>query len=539
MKKITSILLLLLYTITFYGQWTTDTDENTLVASDTEGGDLQSVGTSDGKTFVVFWKTVPAPVNYELRVQLLDTDGTQLFGTDGMLVSDVVPMSTHTVVWSITIDSDDNLYIGVTGTEDNSAYAFKMNTNGDHLWGDDGVALGTGNTVKILPLADGGAIAAWFPSPQGLMQRIDADGDFVWDSSVTIENDAEPTAPADMFALSDGGFTLVFHTITFGINSELFAQRYNADGDAQWADPVKLSDRGAQFIRQYYGTQDGDVVYYSYSVSSGTRFDSYVQRINPDGTLPWGINGSDFDTNETNYEIDTKVAFSVGSDYVWSICTYTDNTQSLRGEYIQKFDKDTGERQFTDNAKELFALSDQPNVHAGQFQLLNDQPFFLIKSGMDNGASPVTLHATYLDENGDFVWDEETKPIATNEASKSRVQFTKPADGQSVAVFVDEKPSDDFPMIYAQNIVEETMAVSDFENASIFYNNPIGNRLYIKSESAIKTIEVVNILGQKMITKHTNNQLQVNLNTSSWKSGMYIMNITTENGTYKGYKLIK
>src|SRR5690606_34503003 len=97
------------YTITFYGQWTTDTDANTLVASDTEGGDLQSVGTSDGKTFVVFWKTVPAPVNYELRVQLLDVDGTQLFGTDGMLVSDVVPMSTHTVVWSITIDSDDNL----------------------------------------------------------------------------------------------------------------------------------------------------------------------------------------------------------------------------------------------------------------------------------------------------------------------------------------------------------------------------------------------------------------------------------------------
>lgn len=158
---------------------------------------------------------------------------------------------------------------------------------------------------------------------------------------------------------------------------------------------------------------------------------------------------------------------------------------------------------------------------------------------MDNGASPVTLHATYLDENGDFVWDEETKPIATNEASKGRINFTKPTNGQSVAVFVDEKPSESNPMIYAQNIVEETMAVSDFENASIFYNNPVGNRLTIKSESAIKTIEIVNMLGQKIIAKHINNQLQVNLNTSSWKSGMYIMNITTENGTYKGYKLIK
>lgn len=41
-----------------FSQWTSQTDVNTLVAS-SETGDVQSVGTSDGKTFVAFWKMCP------------------------------------------------------------------------------------------------------------------------------------------------------------------------------------------------------------------------------------------------------------------------------------------------------------------------------------------------------------------------------------------------------------------------------------------------------------------------------------------------
>ena len=82
--------------ITMNAQWTTDTVLNTLVA-DSEVGDMQAIGSSEGKTYVVFWKSVAPPVNYELRLQILDVDGLQLLGSDGMLVSDAIPMSTYTV----------------------------------------------------------------------------------------------------------------------------------------------------------------------------------------------------------------------------------------------------------------------------------------------------------------------------------------------------------------------------------------------------------------------------------------------------------
>lgn len=49
-------LFIFLFTFHFaFAQWTIDTDVNTLVA-DSRGEDLQAIGTSDGKTFVVFGK---------------------------------------------------------------------------------------------------------------------------------------------------------------------------------------------------------------------------------------------------------------------------------------------------------------------------------------------------------------------------------------------------------------------------------------------------------------------------------------------------
>ena len=57
MKKIISFLVLLMG-FSAFAQWTTDLTANTVVAnSPTE--DIQSVGTSDGHTYVVYWKNAP------------------------------------------------------------------------------------------------------------------------------------------------------------------------------------------------------------------------------------------------------------------------------------------------------------------------------------------------------------------------------------------------------------------------------------------------------------------------------------------------
>ena len=266
-----------------------------------------------------------------------------------------------------------------------------MDINGNHLWNPNGINLGSGYVVTIQALSNGEAVIAWYANGQTLMQKYTASGSPIWSANQQVSNGLSGNkAPADLFELSNNEFVLIFHVITSQIYSNLYAQKYDASGSPQWGAPIQLSNKTTTYNSSYSSAKDNDVIYYGYKANGSNHFDSYLQRINSDGTLPWGINGKDFDVNQTDYEMDTKIAFAPGSQFVWSICNYTNTGQSSFGVSIQKFDKSSGDRQFTDNARVIYPIGSS-KVFAGDLQLINDQAVFLMKSGMDNGGSPTTL----------------------------------------------------------------------------------------------------------------------------------------------------
>lgn len=448
--KIKLLLCVLAASFSMHAQWTPLTDVNTEVAT-SNSDDMKVLGTANGKTVSVFWKVVNAPVNYELRMQVMSPQGVKLLGPDGVLVSNTMSMSTSTAIMKIAVDQNENVYIGATGTSGGIGYAFKLDINGNHLWNPNGINLGSGYVVTILPLSTGEAVIAWNASNQTMLQKYSANGSPIWTAAQQVSNGAtNGKSPGDLFELSNNEFLLVFHVLSFGINSTLWAQKYSSMGLPLWANPIQLSNKGTTYNTNYSSTQDGNVVYYGYKGATGTHFDSYLQRINSDGTLPWGINGKDFDVTTTRNEMDTKVAFSTGSPYVWSICNYTNSAQSDYGVYIQKFDKVTGDRQFSDTAKMIYAIGTW-KVNSGDLQLVNGLPVFLMKSGFDNGGTPTTLHACMLTVNGSFAWPYETKPMGTYLASKKRIFFSKSTNGKVVATFIETKATGG-SKIYAQSV---------------------------------------------------------------------------------------
>ena len=153
-----------------------------------------------------------------------------------------------------------------------------------------------------------------------------------------------------------------------------------------------MSDRTTAYNRTYNAMQDGDVVYITYHGANAFRFDSFLQRIDSDGSIPWGINGSDFDTSEGDYEMTTNIAMAQGTDNIWAVCNYTDSTQSMYGEYVQKFDKQSGARLLGDQAKEVFAVGSD-YIHQGSLRIFDQLPLFVIQEGL----SDVTLHMCQLD----------------------------------------------------------------------------------------------------------------------------------------------
>ena len=73
--------LALIVTFNLSAQWTSLTDVNTEVVT-SNSDDIKAIGTVSGKTYIVFWKVVGAPVNYELRLQVLNTMGIKELGED-------------------------------------------------------------------------------------------------------------------------------------------------------------------------------------------------------------------------------------------------------------------------------------------------------------------------------------------------------------------------------------------------------------------------------------------------------------------------
>lgn len=483
--KFNLLFTFLICQVSIFAQWTNQTAVNTEVAV-SESSDMKALGTVSGKTVVVFWKAVSAPTNYELRMQVLSSAGQKLLGPDGVLVSNNMSMSTSTAIMKIAVDANENVYIGATGTNGGIGFAFKLNINGVHQWGTNGINLGGGYVVTILPLSTGEAVIAWNASSQTLMQKFSASGLPIWPSNQQVTNGATSNkSPADLYELSNNEYLLVFHVYSFGISSTLWAQKYTSAGLPIWANAIQLANKATAWNTLYSSAQDGNVVYYSYKAATGTHFDSFLQRINPDGTLPWGINGKDFDTGVLKNEMETKIAYSPGSSYVWSICNYANSAQGAFGVYIQKFDKLSGARMFSDSAKMVYPIGSS-RVSAGDLLLQNDQPVFLMKDGFDNGATPTTLNACYLNAQGNFVWPTEFMPMATYSASKSRIQFSKGAGANVVASFVETK-ANGLAKIYAHSVPLSN-------NGSTFTTSACGSYTWINNQtytSSTNTPQVV------------------------------------------------
>lgn len=536
MKTILFSIFLLCLSSVSQAQWTTDYAANTLVST-SSSDDCMAEMTPDGKTFVVFWKSVPAPANYEIRVQLLDARGNRKFADEGLLVTNQMPMGTFTMLWDIAVDDSAYLYIAASSTQGtNPGYVFKVDTTGALPWGPGGnlFAPQTGMIPRLCPLSAGQVAISWFPgSGVAFLQRFTASGAPVWANPVSFQTNTptQITYPGNVFRLSNNRILMVFHGKAGpSINSNLWAQLVDADGNPQWPNPVQLSDKATRFNTTYSFVQDADTIYYGFSAATGLRFDAFVQRINPDGST-WGMNGADVDVSQNFYEMDVRLASQPGTGSVWAACRYTNTSQSQYGERVQRFSSAGGERLLGDEAVEVFPLDDQNRNHAGDLLLMEGHPLMVFKQGLDNGATPVELHGIWLDDAGLPL--APAFPVATFPASKGRISVNGPLDTGAVVVFTEEKAAGE-KRIYAQYASRPQLtSTSKVENAPLLgvWPNPAGNILMVRSEGGMKELCLTNAQGQTVATiRAEDGQKEIRLSLASLAAGMYRLRVTDQTG---------
>ncbi|MCX6288122.1 MAG: T9SS type A sorting domain-containing protein [Bacteroidetes bacterium] len=445
---LTLAILPILLPFRMQAQWNTNTSVNILI-SGLPTADIQSVATTDGKTWIAFYHQNTG--NYDMRAQLIDANGYKLLGADGMLVSNQ-PSGSATFVFNVCVDGSNNLIIGCQDQRSGpmQSVVYKISQSGTQLWGASGIVLGGGLAPYPVTLSNGEVAVVWNGDAGNTLnlQKITTSGTLAWGTPIQIVVGTSTTTRGQIIANTTGKFTMVYQKGS--MYTTLYAQMFDNNGTALYS-PLQICNQTTAAYRYYSIVAESDTTYYGYYSSVGNRFNSFLQRINPTGTIPWGMNGSNFNTSVgtyDNYQTTTNINMTPGSGYVWSVCTFCDYNQTIYGIYMQKFLKTTGARQFTDLGKAIYPVNSNANEQRGDLALVYDTPLFLMYD------VNYKIYATRLDANGNFIWTgdrvELSSTTATGSNAKMRFGFTPDGPNRCAGVWTENRGSG--YMGYAQGV---------------------------------------------------------------------------------------
>lgn len=538
MKKIHLTGIFLLYSLFSFAQWTDDVSKNVQVAG-VNAADIQAIGVSGGKTWIAYYSQRGS--NYDMRAQLLDSTGRKLLGDNGLLVSDK-PSGSATFVFNVCINGQGDLLIGYQYEIDGvlNAVLSRVTQQGILSWG-DGVVLGPGLSPYPTVLTSGETAVAWSNADLNTTSvKVIASDGTASSSQANVYVGNTTTTRGQVIANTNGTFTLVFQKNVFVISTALYAQRYNRNLQALWTSPVQLSNQTTSAARYYSLSAESDTTYVGYYSSEGSRFNAFLQRINPDANnpLPYGINGAHFSTDTAitdNYQQTITISQKDSASTVWAICTYSDPNQVNYGVYAQRFIKTTGERLFSDKAKRVLPVSSAMNMQEGELQLTgNDKAGFIFSDNQNH------IYSTKLDNKGNIDSTVGTVLMASTGNQKSRIHFAG-NDVIAVAVWSENRGSDDFP--YAQNVTPDgvtgvlPVVISSFtavkkEKAVVLswttLNETNNKRFYIERSSDGRTYSALDFIAAKNNT--AGNVYSFNDNQPLPKHNYYRLQIVDNNG---------
>ena len=142
--------------------------------------------------------------------------------------------------------------------------------------------------------AAGGAIAAWVDDRDGqniFVQRISKSGTVQWSANgVPLAFTNPDYSPA---IISDGSGGAIIAWQGFGTGTDIFAQRIDASGNAQWTEGgvTVCSASGNQFLPELVSDGSGGAIITWYDLRNGIDNDIYAQRVDAAGTIQWTANG--------------------------------------------------------------------------------------------------------------------------------------------------------------------------------------------------------------------------------------------------------
>jgi Secretion system C-terminal sorting domain len=460
MKICLQILLLIGMTIPAAAQWSNDAQLNLSLSTYT-AGDIKAESDGAGGTYIAFYKPNGSGF-YDMCVQYIDNNGVKQFGPDGIILNSY-PSNTATFVFNAMVDAQGNFIVCFQDQRNSltfAAVAYKINSAGQSLWETapgtgDGVLLGTGLSPYPCQVAEGDYVFAWNNTTNNRINynKVSSGGALPWGTAKEVlpPTTGRTISRPQLVGHTGGNWSMVFQqrngTVGSPTPTTLYAKKFDGDGNQLWS-TTPLANYVSSSTRYYtvFAVADTTFIAYYANPAAQNRFDALLQRINADGSLPWGINGSDFSTSQAFYEMTHNATYNTNTHEIWTTCTFSNTSQSQYGIYTQRFNAATGARQLTDAAQQVFAVSANTEQQPPSgISICSDGNLMLMLYDVSS-----KIYAAKINPSGTLVWAGGKVVLAGTANSKSRYNFTRSVGDQAVLVWQENRGGTDNP--YAQNI---------------------------------------------------------------------------------------
>ncbi|MFH1745476.1 MAG: hypothetical protein ABIG44_00365 [Planctomycetota bacterium] len=441
-----------------FAGWPADAALNLIVADDVSEQVIPKVAaTSDGGCFIAWFDH--ASGNYDVRLQRLDRDGNALWPHNGILVSDH-SQDTWLCDWDMIADSADNavlVFVDPRAGGDWDPYAYRISSDGDFLWGADGVTVAVNNEFdadpRVAELTDGSFAVAW--SGEGFigLQCISSAGVVQYGptGNAIYEGAGESPGQARVVA-SNSGYYIVswLRDMNFTGSHDLKAMMYSAAGYPAWFSPLTFYDAGG--VPSWYKPllipdgAGGAIAAWHRSV--GLLYSSFVQRISFGGGEYFAHNGVEVSTLAGFNHLNPSIAYNTSTNEIFVFWNEEPVDQNQWGVWGQKVSA-AGARMWGNNGKSFVPMDTIYESYTRCVTVGDGAVVFYF----DEPTGSVTLDrvlAFRVDTDGDFVWPGSTLIVSSILSSKSRLPIVVSPAGVSIAVWEDNRGGT--VDLYAQNV---------------------------------------------------------------------------------------
>jgi hypothetical protein len=519
------------------------------VKSESNNGTEQirrSATDGEGNTYVVgifkeasitFGTTTLTNINpsfYEIFIVKYD-------GSGNVLWAKTIAHNSHDDIWGIAIDAENNFYLS-------GVYGFSP-----IVFGNDTLQANTSfqNTFMVKYNSSGTPIWA---------KRVTGTGKFV---CVDLNQNVYITGHYYMGTGIFGNDTL-----PYSLDDNIYVAKYNSLGNLQWAkgfagrrydnaQGIAVGHDGNVYVTGSFSSDTlsfGTNVFVNHHIGTFYTYDSYLIKLDANGNLLWAkqTGGTDDESGRIVLPDQSGNVYNIGGFSSNSV-QFGSNTLAncdpsclSSDAYIVKYDAAgnvlwaKGVRGDNSDGVAAAALDKFGYLYVagGSSSLIVEFGTAQINYPISGGNILVAKYAPW----GENIW---AKGLSNDSWAYGGVGITTDIAGNVVVAgnyaapsfMIDTTTLTNFNStsqeedIFIAKILSQGVGIDEIDNLAIsIYPNPTSNQFTIKSNNTVKSIRILNLLGELINAPININNNYYSIDISNECSGIYLVEIQTENG---------